>query len=100
MVIHGDLIEDADPRVLSSTQAMTLLAGMSKQILPNGMNIEWTDLSPAGHAGQYGRDRLPGRGIAGVLVLLYMKADATGGDPYRPDDHALRAVWRPHWRRQ
>ena len=41
----ADLIGDADPRVLSSTQAMTQLAGMSKQILPNGMNIEWTDLS-------------------------------------------------------
>lgn len=24
---------------------MTQLEGMSKQILPNGMNIEWTDLS-------------------------------------------------------
>nr|VUD33830.1 RND multidrug efflux transporter, Acriflavin resistance protein [Raoultella sp. NCTC 9187] len=32
-------------RVLSSAQAMTTLAGMSKQVLPNGMNIEWTDLS-------------------------------------------------------
>src|SRR5690606_12736475 len=41
----ADLIGDADPRVLSSTQAMTQLADMSKQILPNGMNIEWTDLS-------------------------------------------------------
>lgn len=41
----ADLIGDADPRVLSSAQAMTQLDGMSKQILPNGMNIEWTDLS-------------------------------------------------------
>ena len=41
----ADLIGDADPRVLSSTEAMTQLEGMSKQILPNGMNIEWTDLS-------------------------------------------------------
>lgn len=41
----ADLIGDADPRVLSSAQAMTQLDAMSKQILPNGMNIEWTDLS-------------------------------------------------------
>ena len=41
----ADLIGDADPRVLSSSQAMTQLEKMSGQILPNGMNIEWTDLS-------------------------------------------------------
>ncbi|AEX54688.1 RND efflux system inner membrane transporter [Rahnella aquatilis CIP 78.65 = ATCC 33071] len=41
----ADLIGDADPRVLSSTQAMTELIAMSKNLLPNGMNIEWTDLS-------------------------------------------------------
>ncbi|EPN9889360.1 multidrug efflux RND transporter permease subunit OqxB [Klebsiella michiganensis] len=41
----ADLIGDADPRVLSSSQAMTQLEKMSSQILPNGMNIEWTDLS-------------------------------------------------------
>ena len=40
----ADLIGDADLRVLSS-QAMTHLEELSKQILPNGMNIEWTDLS-------------------------------------------------------
>ena len=41
----ADLIGDADPRVLSSAQAMTELTAMSKNLLPNGMNIEWTDLS-------------------------------------------------------
>ncbi|MEZ3500299.1 multidrug efflux RND transporter permease subunit OqxB [Pantoea sp. KPR_PJ] len=41
----ADLIGDADPRVLSSAQAMTQLESMSGQLLPNGMNIEWTDLS-------------------------------------------------------
>ena len=41
----ADLIGDADPRVLSSAQAMTQLEAMSGQLLPNGMNIEWTDLS-------------------------------------------------------
>jgi len=41
----ADLIGDADPRILSSAQAMTQLEAMSSQLLPNGMNIEWTDLS-------------------------------------------------------
>ncbi|WP_343553570.1 multidrug efflux RND transporter permease subunit OqxB [Pantoea sp.] len=41
----ADLIGDADPRVLSSAQAMQKLEAMSSQVLPNGMNIEWTDLS-------------------------------------------------------
>ncbi|MBV6818118.1 multidrug efflux RND transporter permease subunit [Rahnella sp. PD12R] len=41
----ADLIGDADPRILSSAQAMTELTAMSKNLLPNGMNIEWTDLS-------------------------------------------------------
>ncbi|MGC0908567.1 multidrug efflux RND transporter permease subunit OqxB [Pantoea agglomerans] len=41
----ADLIGDADPRVLSSAQAMSQLEAMSGQLLPNGINIEWTDLS-------------------------------------------------------
>ncbi len=41
----ADLIGDADPRVLSSTQAMGALAQMAGKLLPNGMNIQWTDLS-------------------------------------------------------
>ncbi|PAW36634.1 multidrug efflux RND transporter permease subunit [Pantoea vagans] len=41
----ADLIGDADPRVLSSAQAMSQLEAMSGQLLPSGMNIEWTDLS-------------------------------------------------------
>ena len=41
----ADLIGDADPRILSSAQAMSQLETMSGQLLPNGMNIEWTDLS-------------------------------------------------------
>ncbi|MCW0306458.1 multidrug efflux RND transporter permease subunit OqxB [Pantoea ananatis] len=41
----ADLIGDADPRVLSSAQAMRQLETMSGPLLPNGMNIEWTDLS-------------------------------------------------------
>ncbi|ENZ5479634.1 RND family multidrug efflux permease OqxB [Serratia marcescens BIDMC 44] len=41
----ADLIGDADPRVLSSTQAMGALTQMAGRLLPNGMNIQWTDLS-------------------------------------------------------
>ncbi|MGP2711955.1 multidrug efflux RND transporter permease subunit SdeB [Serratia marcescens] len=41
----ADLIGDADPRVLSSTQAMGVLTQMAGKLLPNGMNIQWTDLS-------------------------------------------------------
>ncbi|BEM08699.1 MULTISPECIES: multidrug efflux RND transporter permease subunit SdeB [Serratia] len=41
----ADLIGDADPRVLSSTQAMGELTQMAGKLLPNGMNIQWTDLS-------------------------------------------------------
>ncbi|HHK5943300.1 TPA: multidrug efflux RND transporter permease subunit SdeB [Serratia marcescens] len=41
----ADLIGDADPRVRSSTQAMGALTQMAGKLLPNGMNIQWTDLS-------------------------------------------------------
>lgn len=41
----ADLIGDADPRVLSSAEAMNEVSALSKNLLPNGMNIEWTDLS-------------------------------------------------------
>ena len=41
----ADLIGDADPRELSSTRAMGALTQMAGKLLPNGMNIQWTDLS-------------------------------------------------------
>ncbi|WP_226687434.1 efflux RND transporter permease subunit [Stutzerimonas stutzeri] len=41
----ADLAGDADPRVLSSTEAMAKVAGLAEQVLPPGMAIEWTDLS-------------------------------------------------------
>jgi multidrug efflux pump len=41
----ADLIGDADPRVLSSSEAMTLLTGIADKLLPPGMRLEWTDLS-------------------------------------------------------
>lgn len=41
----ADIIGDADPRVLSSTEAMAKVSALADKVLPNGMNIQWTDLS-------------------------------------------------------
>jgi multidrug efflux pump len=41
----ADLAGEADPRVLSSAQAMDTLTELAADVLPNGMAIEWTDLS-------------------------------------------------------
>ena len=41
----ADLAGEADPRVLSSAQAMQKLTALAGQVLPQGMAIEWTDLS-------------------------------------------------------
>ncbi len=41
----ADLIGEADPRLLSSAEAMAKLTQMAQKVLPNGMSIEWTDLS-------------------------------------------------------
>lgn len=41
----ADLAGEADPRVLSSAQAMGTVTSMAQQVLPPGMEIEWTDLS-------------------------------------------------------
>jgi multidrug efflux pump len=41
----ADLMGEADPALLSSAQAMETLESLASQTLPNGMAIEWTDLS-------------------------------------------------------
>jgi multidrug efflux pump len=41
----ADLIGDSDPRELSSGQAITRLKEIAGQTLPDGMMLEWTDLS-------------------------------------------------------
>ena len=41
----ADLMGEADPRLLSSAQALEVVAALAPQVLPNGMNFEWTDLS-------------------------------------------------------
>ncbi|SDO16346.1 efflux RND transporter permease subunit [Vreelandella arcis] len=41
----ADLAGEADPRVLSSAQAMEAINALSLEVLPPGMAFEWTDLS-------------------------------------------------------
>ncbi|HET7844167.1 MAG TPA: efflux RND transporter permease subunit, partial [Xanthomonadales bacterium] len=41
----ADLLGEADPRVMSSAQAMAAVTGLAGNVLPNGMSFEWTDLS-------------------------------------------------------
>ncbi len=41
----ADLLGEADPKMLSSAQAMEKIEQLAQQVLPNGMDIEWTDLS-------------------------------------------------------
>jgi multidrug efflux pump len=41
----ADLVGEADPRVLSSNQALAAVEAMAPQVLPAGMSFEWTDLS-------------------------------------------------------
>ena len=41
----ADFIGEANPAMLSSAQAMGTMAELARRVLPNGMTIEWTDLS-------------------------------------------------------
>ncbi len=41
----ADLAGEADPRLLSSSEAMARVAELARQVLPPGMQIAWTDLS-------------------------------------------------------
>ena len=41
----ADFIGEANSAMLSSAQAMGTMAELARQVLPNGMTIEWTDLS-------------------------------------------------------
>jgi multidrug efflux pump len=41
----ADFIGEANPAMLSSAQAMSTMAELARRVLPNGMTIEWTDLS-------------------------------------------------------
>lgn len=41
----ADLIGQADPRIMSSTEAMSAVETVAAKVLPKGMKLEWTDLS-------------------------------------------------------
>jgi len=41
----ADVLGQADPRVLSSSQAMAATAALAEKLLPRGITLEWTDLS-------------------------------------------------------
>ncbi|SDL81626.1 multidrug efflux pump [Franzmannia pantelleriensis] len=41
----ADLLGEADPRVLSSSQAIQVVEQLASAVLPAGMSFEWTDLS-------------------------------------------------------
>ena len=41
----ADFVGEADPKLLSSAQAMSRIAELAGSVLPNGMSFEWTDLS-------------------------------------------------------
>ena len=41
----ADLAGESDPRVLSSAQAMDALGAIAAEVLPPGMDFEWSDLS-------------------------------------------------------
>ena len=41
----ADLIGEADPRLLSSSEAMAAIGQVAAKVLPQGMSLEWTDLS-------------------------------------------------------
>ncbi|WP_111413063.1 efflux RND transporter permease subunit [Billgrantia lactosivorans] len=41
----ADLMGEADPRVLSSSQAIEVVEQLAPAVLPAGMSFEWTDLS-------------------------------------------------------
>jgi len=41
----ADLIGEADPRMVSSSEALQTVQAVADKVLPSGMHLEWTDLS-------------------------------------------------------
>jgi len=41
----ADLIGSSDPKMLSSSQAIAKVSALAPNVLPNGMTMEWTDLT-------------------------------------------------------
>ena len=68
----ADLMGDADPRVLSSGQAMARVTELAQQVLPPGMAIDWSDLSY--QQATQGRAALVVFPLAVVLAFLVLAA--------------------------
>src|SRR5690606_4617675 len=68
----ADLMGDADPRVLSSGEAMATVAGLAREVLPPGMAIDWSDLSY--QQATQGKASLVVFPLAVLLVFLVLAA--------------------------
>src|SRR5690606_4682636 len=68
----ADLMGDADPRVLSSGEAMAKVSELAAQVLPPGMGIGWSDLSY--QQATQGRAALVVFPLAVVLAFLVLAA--------------------------
>lgn len=68
----ADLAGEVDPRALSSAQAMGVLANLAEEILPAGMDFEWTDLSY--QQANQGNAALMVFALAILLVFLVLAA--------------------------
>ena len=93
----ADLAGEADPRLLSSAEAMTKLTEIAGKVLPVGMTTEWTDLSyQQATQGKAAFIVFPVAIMLAFLVLaaLYELVAAAGGDPDRAHDPAVGAVRR------
>jgi multidrug efflux pump len=68
----ADLIGEADRTVMSSNQAMGVVAGMANKVLPNGFSFEWSDLSfQQSHEGSRNVVAFP---LAVLLAFLVLAA--------------------------
>ncbi|WP_462115849.1 efflux RND transporter permease subunit [Lysobacter xanthus] len=68
----ADLAGEADPRAMSSAQAMDTMASIAAKVLPPGMDIEWTDLSY--QQASQGRAALVVFPLAVLLAFLVLAA--------------------------
>src|SRR3979490_2236825 len=75
----ADFLGESDPRLLSSAQAMDNINEIAEKVLPNGMNIEWSDLSF--QEATQGRAALVVFPIAILLVFLVLAGLYESGAP-------------------
>jgi multidrug efflux pump len=68
----ADLLGEADPKVMSSGEAMAKVTEIASQVLPNGMGFEWSDLSY--QEATQGREALVVFPLAILLAFLVLAA--------------------------